>query len=59
MTENSLIVDNVLSSNQINFASRIIQDYSESIGNRVLLIDDISEEFNTQIPETFVTSFNI
>ena len=59
VTENSLIADNVLSSNQINFASRIIQDYSESIGNRVLLIDDISEEFNTQIPETFVTSFNI
>jgi hypothetical protein len=59
VTENSLTVDNVLSSNQINFASRIIQDYSESIGNRVLLIDDISGEFNTQIPETFVTSFNI
>jgi len=57
--ENSFYIDNVLSSDEIFFDSRIIQDYSESVGNRVLLIDDISDQFNTSLPSTFVTSFNI
>ena len=34
-------------SNEIYFDSRILTDYNESIGNRVLLIDDISDEFNS------------
>jgi len=46
--ENNFIIDNQLSSNQITLNSNIIQDYIESIGNRVLLIDDISEQFNSK-----------
>ena len=57
VTENYFYIDKILSSDQIYFESRILQDYSESIGNRVLLIDDISNEFNTSLPATFVTSF--
>lgn len=59
VSENYLYPDNQLSSNQIYFNSKIIQDYSESIGNRVLIIDDISKDFNTRLSTTFVTSFNI
>jgi hypothetical protein len=45
--ENNFIIDNQLNSNQIILNSNVIQDYIESIGNRVLLIDDISEQFNS------------
>ena len=45
--ENNLIIDGVVSSDEIIFNSRIIQDYIESIGNRVLMIDDISSQFNS------------
>ena len=58
-SENNFYVDGVLTSTEINFDSVILQDYSESIGNRVLQIDDISEDFNTSVTRTFVTSFNI
>ena len=47
VTENSLSVSNRSFSDQITFSSRILTDYSESIGNRVLLIDDISTQFNS------------
>lgn len=57
--ENNLNIDGDLASNEIKFNSRIIQDYIESIGNRVLLIDDISDEFNTIDDPTFITSFEI
>jgi len=59
VSENYLYINNVLTSDEITFNSSILQDYSESIGNRVLIIDDISEDFNTSISRTFVTSFNI
>ena len=58
-SENNFYVDGKLTSTEINFDSVILQDYSESIGNRVLQIDDISGDFNTSITRTFVTSFNI
>jgi hypothetical protein len=58
-SENNFYVDGVLTSNEINFNSVILQDYLESIGNRVLQIDDISGDFNTLVTRTFVTSFNI
>ncbi len=45
--ENNLNIDGLLASNEITFNSEDIQDYIESIGNRVLIIDDISEEFNS------------
>lgn len=58
-SENNFYVDGKLTSTEINFDSVILQDYSESIGNRVLQIDDISEDFNTSLTRTFVISFNI
>jgi hypothetical protein len=45
--ENNLLIDGVVSSDEIIFNSRTIQDYIESIGNRVLMIDDISSQFNS------------
>jgi hypothetical protein len=59
VSENSLYVGNTLTSDEIAFNSVILQDYSESIGNKVLIIDDISDEFNTSVTRTFVTSFSI
>jgi hypothetical protein len=46
VAENSYSIDNILNSNEIYFKSKIIQDYSELVGNRVLLIDDISSNFD-------------
>lgn len=45
--ENNLVIDNTIYSNEILFNSAIIQDYIESVGNRVLIIDDISSQFNS------------
>ena len=45
--ETNLIIDDTITSNEILFDSRVIQDYIESIGNRVLVIDDISNQFNS------------
>ena len=45
--ENNLIIDDTITSNEILFDSRILQDYIESFGNRVLMIDDISDQFNS------------
>jgi hypothetical protein len=47
VTENSLKIGSSVFSNEILFKNRIISDYSESTGNRVLIIDDISGEFNS------------
>jgi len=44
--EITINVDNNIKSNEIIFNSEILQDYIESIGNRVLTIDDISKNFN-------------
>jgi hypothetical protein len=40
-------VDNNIKSNEIIFNSEILQDYIESVGNRVITIDDISQQFNS------------
>ncbi len=45
--ENNITIDGQIQSNEILFDSMIIQDYIESLGNRVLMIDDISEQFNS------------
>jgi len=45
--ENSLFIGANAYSNELYFNSRTITDYSESIGNRVLIIDDISDQFNS------------
>ena len=46
-TENFLVGTKRAYSDEINFKTRLITDYSESIGNRALLIDDISGQFNS------------
>ena len=46
-SENNIVLNNSLYSNEIIFNSRLIQDYIESIGNRVLIVDDISDKFNS------------
>jgi hypothetical protein len=46
VTENNYPIDSTLGSNQVYFNNRILQDYSETIGNRVLTIDNISPSFD-------------
>jgi hypothetical protein len=53
VTENSFVTKKKIKSNEIYFDSRILQDYIESIGNRVLVIDDISDKFTTTEPRPF------
>ena len=60
--ENNINIDGSINSDEITFNSAIIQDYIESIGNRVLLIDDISKQFNSNprpTPFSTVDSFII
>jgi len=45
--ENSLKVAPNIISNEITFTNRVLSDYLESVGNRVLTIDDISQYFNS------------
>lgn len=46
--ENSFNIDGSLSSNEIYFESVILQDYIESISNRVLSIDEVVVDFANQ-----------
>jgi len=46
-TENSLTQGSTIVSDEIIFSSRVLTDFSESIGNRVLSIDDVSGTFNS------------
>ena len=46
-TERTINIDSNIFSDEIVFKSKTIQDYIESIGNRVLTIDDISDQFNS------------
>jgi len=62
VTENELFTDGNTISEEIYFNSRVLTDYYESFGNRVLIIDDISTQFNsTPRPTKFsiVDLFNI
>jgi hypothetical protein len=45
--ENSLQIGSQIFSDEIIFSNRILMDYAESVGNRVLSIDDISSQFNS------------
>ena len=47
VTENNLNQNSSIISDEILFSNRILTDYFESIGNRVLSIDDISGQFNS------------
>jgi len=46
VSENSLKIDQVLASDEINFDGKIITDYIESRTNRAISIDSVSSEFN-------------
>ena len=60
VSENNFYVNNnILTSDEIKLNSSIILDYSESIGNQALSIDDISDQFTSIVSNVFVTSFNI
>jgi len=60
--ENSLQIGSQIFSDEIIFSNRILTDYQESVGNRVLLIDDISQLFNSNprpTPFVEVQRFNL
>ena len=44
--EKTLTINSDVVSDEVVFESKLLQDYSESVGNRVLTVDDISGEFN-------------
>jgi len=48
VTENEYFIGNRKTSNEIYLRTKEIADFFESIGNRVLIIDDISSEFNSE-----------
>jgi hypothetical protein len=47
VTENALTLESEIVSDEIYFNSKVLTDYYESFGNRVLIIDDISTQFNS------------
>ena len=62
VSENSLQIGNSTLSNEIRFTSKTLTDYFESIGNRVLSIDDISPTFNSNprpTPFSVVSNFTL
>ena len=53
LVSETYLSNNILAfSDEIIFKTRILTDYAESIGNRVLTIDDISGEFNNNARST-------
>jgi hypothetical protein len=58
-TEKTFTIDSQIYSNEIVFESRTIQDYIESIGNRVLIIDDIGNQFNSNPRSTPFSSVDL
>ena len=48
VTENSLNNNRQIISDEIYFSSKVLTDYFESFGNRVLIIDNISGQFNSE-----------
>ena len=58
-TENNVtLTDGTLLSDEITFDTRILTDFTESFGNRVLSIDDITPEFNSNPRATAFTVLN-
>jgi hypothetical protein len=60
--ENNIKFNNKLKSNEIYFEQKILQDYVESFGNKVLLIDDLSPQFNSNprpTPFSIVDTFDV
>ena len=62
LQENNLVQGSKLVSDEIVFSNRVLTDYFESVGNRVLSIDDISGEFNSNprpTPFSIVDTFSL
>jgi len=60
--EISVNINNSLKSKEIIFNSKTLQDYFESVGNRVLILDDISSRFNSNprsTPFSVVDNFRL
>ena len=55
-SENVLSIGNDTVSTEISFSSRILKDFQESIGNRVVSIDDFSGTFNSNPRSTRFTT---
>ena len=47
VTENSKIASGTVISDRIFLQNKVLTDYFESVGNRALIIDDISNQFNS------------
>jgi hypothetical protein len=61
VSENKLTVSNKVISSEIYFSSRVLTDYFESVGNRVLLIDDVSNQFSSEprpTPYSIIAEFS-
>ncbi len=56
--ENNIFIQDY-ASNQVIFNSAILQDYLESVGNRVLMIDDLSPEFNSNPRSTKYSNIDV
>ena len=56
--ENNIIISNQYASSQVIFDNIILQDYLESIGNRVLTIDDLAPQFNSNPRTTRFTNID-
>ncbi len=60
--ENSLNIGTRVLSDEIIFANRILFDYDESVGNRVLSVDDVASQFNSNprpTPYSIAAEFDI
>jgi hypothetical protein len=60
--EKTVTIGSNIGSNEIILNSQIVQDYLESVGNRVLMIDDISSDFNSNprpTPFSIVGTFDL
>ena len=60
VTENYFNIDNSTRSNEIYFNTKILQDFIQSKNNKVILIDDISDNFVNELTPDNITidSFN-
>ena len=56
-SENALISGSGVFSDEITFANRILTDYSESVGNRVLVIDDIINLDSSNYKPRFIKTY--
>jgi len=61
-SEKTILIDSNIISDEVILKSVTLQDYFESVGNKVLTIDDISSQFNDNprtTPYSVLDSFNL